>query len=189
MNKKIGWICALIIFVCALIFINEYLNNRNLQQAGEQISQAQLQEVESGSNENSKQVTKSINDENTMGDNTTEDTASSHTQSLANDGVIQVTSDNFAEVVLNSGKTVVVDFYADWCPPCKALAPIIDEVAVENQDENLVFVRLNTDDEGAISNEYGIRSIPTLVLIKNGKEVDRSIGYIEKEEVLAFVNQ
>ena len=103
--------------------------------------------------------------------------------------IIQVTSSNFNEVVLNSEKTVFVDFYADWCPPCKMLAPIIEEVASETPNENLVFVRVNIDDEEELANKYGIQSIPTLILIKDGKEVNRSVGYIDKSAVEEFVNQ
>lgn len=160
MNKKIVWICAIIVLVCALIFANNYLKEKQEEKVIEQIRSASAKQ-----------------------------TAENHSSSVSSEEVIQVTSKNFADVVLNSGKTVMIDFYADWCPPCRALSPIIDEVASENTDENLVFVRLNIDDEEAISNEYGIRSIPTLVLIKNGEEVDRSIGYIEKEDVINFVNK
>lgn len=162
MSKKIGWACAFVALVCTLIFANQYLKEKEEEKVLDQIRQAQIQELSNNS---------------------------SHTELPATAEVIQVTSNNFGDIVLNSGKTVMVDFYADWCPPCRALSPIIDEVANENQNEDLIFVRLNIDDEEAISNAYGIRSIPTLVLIKNGEEVDRSIGYIEKEDVLSFVNQ
>lgn len=104
------------------------------------------------------------------------------------DNIIQITSSNFDDLVLNSKKTVLVDFYADWCPSCKMLAPIIEEVASENTDENLTFVRVNVDDESDLSSKYGIQSIPTLVLIKNGEEVDRSIGYIDKSAVQEFID-
>lgn len=110
------------------------------------------------------------------------------TEKNKTEDVIKVTSDNFDEVVLNSEKTVLVDFYADWCPPCKLLAPVFDEVARENTNDNLIFVRINVDEEAIISRQYGIQSIPTLVLIKNGQEVDRVLGYVEKDEILNLLN-
>lgn len=103
--------------------------------------------------------------------------------------VIQVTSSNFENIVLNNPKNVVVDFYADWCQPCKAMSLVIDEVASENKNEDLVFVRLNIDDEEKIADLYGIQYIPTLVFIKDGKEVDRITGYVEKEDLIEFANR
>ena len=80
---------------------------------------------------------------------------------------------------------VVVDFYADWCAPCKMLSPIVDEVAEENED--IKVVKINIDEVQDIAVEYQIMSIPTLVVIKNGKEVNRSVGVIDKSEILELV--
>ena len=110
-------------------------------------------------------------------------------QETVSSSIIQITSSNFEEIVLNSNKTVLIDFYADWCPPCKKLSPIIEEVASENTDENLVFARINIDDEQNLAAQYGIQPIPTLILIKAGKEEDRSIGYIGKSELKEFIKQ
>lgn len=110
-------------------------------------------------------------------------------QDIVSSSIIQITSTNYEEIVLNSKKTVLIDFYADWCPPCKKLSPIIEEVASENTDENLVFARINIDDEQNLAAQYGIQPIPTLVLLKSGKEVDRRVGYMEKTDVKDFINK
>ena len=172
MNKKILWIICLIIFIGVLIFINNYLVERNINSVN----------VVDKAESNSEEI------ENTLSDNNSK-VAENHDKSKTTDSIIQGSSSNFDELVLNSEKTVLVDFYGDWCPPCKMLAPIIEKVASENANENLVFVRVNVDDENDLSNKYGIQSIPTLVLIKNGKEVDRSIGYIDKINIENFINQ
>lgn len=95
--------------------------------------------------------------------------------------ILDVTRDNFEEEVLKSEKKVLIDFYADWCGPCKMLAPIVEEVASEH--EELKVVRINVDNEESIAMDYQVMSIPTLVLIKDGKEVDRVIGYVQKRVI------
>lgn len=96
--------------------------------------------------------------------------------------VLDVTSQNFEEEVLKSEKPVLVDFYADWCGPCKMLSPIVDEVA--NEKEDIKVCRINIDEEQDVAVEYGIMSIPTLVVIKNGEEAKRSVGVIGKTDIL-----
>lgn len=80
---------------------------------------------------------------------------------------------------------VLVDFYADWCGPCKMLSPIIDEVAEENTD--IKVVKVNVDDAQDLAMKYQVMSIPTLVVIKNGEEVNRSVGLIDKAQVLNLI--
>ena len=172
MNKKILWIICLIIFIGVLIFINNYLFERN-------INSVNIVDKAESNSEKIENISSDINSK----------VAENHDKSKTTDSIIQGSLSNFDELVLNSEKTVLVDFYADWCPSCKILAPIIEEVALENTNENLVFVRVNVDDENDLSNKYGIQSIPTLVLTKNGKEVDRSIGYIDKINIENFINQ
>ncbi len=101
------------------------------------------------------------------------------------ENVLEVTSENFELEVLNSDKTVVIDFYADWCNPCKVLSPIVKEVA--NENENIKVVKINIDEVQDIANQYSIMSIPTLVVIKNGEEVNRSVGVISKTEIIDMV--
>ena len=97
-------------------------------------------------------------------------------------GILKVNNDNFEKEVLQSDKKVLVDFYADWCGPCKMLSPIIDEVAKEYEGDK--FVKLNIDEEQYLAIKYNVMSIPTLVIFNNGQEIKRSVGLISKEEVL-----
>ena len=99
--------------------------------------------------------------------------------------ILDVTRENFEEEVLKADRKVLVDFYADWCGPCKMLAPIVEEVASEHED--LKVVRINIDNEESIAMDYQIMSIPTLVLIKDGKEVDRVIGYVQKKVIETMI--
>ncbi len=95
--------------------------------------------------------------------------------------VEKISSKEFSVEVLQSREPVLIDFYADWCGPCKMLSPIIDEVAQENDD--IKVVKVNVDESSDIALEYKVMSIPTLVVIKNGQEVARSIGVIDKSEI------
>ena len=88
---------------------------------------------------------------------------------------------NIAEV-LASGKPVVIDFWATWCGPCRVLGPTVEEVAEEYADKAIV-AKCNVDDCEDISMKYGIRNIPTLVFIKNGEVVDRTVGVVSKQDI------
>ena len=99
--------------------------------------------------------------------------------------IMKVTDENFEQEVLNSNIPVLVDFYADWCGPCKMLSPIVDEVAKENDD--IKVVKVNVDEAQNTAIKYQVMSIPTLVVIKNGNEVNRSVGLIDKQEIVNLV--
>jgi thioredoxin 1 len=99
--------------------------------------------------------------------------------------VLKVNKENFATEVLNAQGTVLVDFFADWCGPCKMLSPVIDEIAEEQTE--LKVCKVNVDDEPELASRYGVMSIPTLVVIRDGKEVNKSVGVVSKEEILALV--
>lgn len=99
--------------------------------------------------------------------------------------VLKVTDDTFEQEVLKSNIPVLIDFYADWCGPCKMLSPIVDEVASENDD--IKVVKVNVDEAQNTAIKYQIMSIPTLVVIKNGNEVNRSVGVIDKDEIINMV--
>lgn len=99
--------------------------------------------------------------------------------------VIEVNKDNFASEVLSSDKPVVADFYADWCGPCKALRPILEELSGERED--VKFVSVNIDDEDELADEYDVSSIPCVVVFKNGKEAARSIGIKPKDAIEEMV--
>ena len=99
--------------------------------------------------------------------------------------VIKVNDSTFEQEVLNSNIPVLIDFYADWCGPCKMLSPTVDEVAAENDD--IKVVKVNVDESQEVAIKYQVMSIPTLVVIKNGNEVNRSVGLIDKEEILSMI--
>lgn len=101
---------------------------------------------------------------------------------MASENVIELSDSNFEQEVLNSTQPVLVDFWAEWCGPCKMLAPTIEELA----DEYVGKVRIgkvNTDDNRDTSVKYGINAIPTLILFKGGEIANRFVGLANKEEV------
>ena len=91
-------------------------------------------------------------------------------------------SEEFKKEVLESKETVLVDFYADWCGPCKMLAPIMEEISKDHK----VF-KVNTDDEEELAMEYGIMSIPCVIAFKDGIEVNRSVGLVDKDTILNLI--
>ncbi|MDD2485623.1 MAG: thioredoxin [bacterium] len=98
--------------------------------------------------------------------------------------VLHLTTNNFDSEVLQSNKPVLVDFWAAWCGPCRMVAPIIEEVARENED-SLKVGKVNVDEESVLASRYGIRSIPTMIIFKNGEKVDQIIGYVDKNALTA----
>jgi thioredoxin 2 len=96
------------------------------------------------------------------------------------DRPIALTDDDLERVVAESGIPVVIDFYADWCKPCKVMAPIFDEAASERAG-TVLFTKLDTDRNPAASMRYGIRGIPTLIVFKGGKEFSRQVGAVPKQ--------
>lgn len=97
--------------------------------------------------------------------------------------VIKLNNQNFQKEVIDSDKIVLIDFYADWCGPCKMMSPIIDEVANEMY-ESVKVCKLNVDENPNLAVEYNVMSIPTLIIFKSGNVVDTSVGLRDKEEIL-----
>ena len=95
---------------------------------------------------------------------------------------ITLTDDNFKKEVLESDKPVLVDFWASWCAPCRMIAPVIEELAVEYEGKAKVG-KVNTEDNATITGQYGIISIPTLIIFKEGKPVDQIIGVVSKDVI------
>ena len=98
---------------------------------------------------------------------------------------IKLSSENFEKEVLKSEKPVLVDFYADWCGPCNAMAPVIEELATELEEKAKVG-KINVDENSDIAVECNVMSIPTLIIFKNGKEEKRLVGLRDKEELLSL---
>lgn len=92
---------------------------------------------------------------------------------------IEITDANFEEIVKNSDQPIMVDFWAEWCGPCKMLTPIVEELANDYEGKAIIG-KLNVDDNMNISQQFGVRSIPTLLFFKNGELVDKQIGYVPK---------
>ena len=93
--------------------------------------------------------------------------------------VLQITKNNFDTEVMNSEKPVLIDFWASWCGPCKMLSPVVDEIAEETTDVKVG--KVNVDEQPELARQFGVMSIPTLVLIKDGKVAEQSVGVKPKE--------
>jgi len=94
----------------------------------------------------------------------------------------QVSDDNFENDVLNSGQTVIVDFWAEWCGPCKALSPLVDELAAE-MDGKVKIVKMNIDENPNTPTKFGVRGIPTLMVFKGGEVVETKVGGMSKAQL------
>lgn len=101
--------------------------------------------------------------------------------------VLNVTSENYESEVLKSEKTVLIDFYADWCGPCKMMSPVIDEIA-EEMKETVKVGKINVDENQDLAMEYGVMSIPTIVVLKNGEVQKTFVGVTDKEEIKQALN-
>lgn len=101
--------------------------------------------------------------------------------------IIHITDDNFADEVLKATNPVLVDFWAEWCGPCKMIAPILDAIAEEYLDK-LKIAKLNIDENTATPPKYGIRGIPTLVLFHNGNPMATKVGAVSKPQLTAFLD-
>ena len=102
-------------------------------------------------------------------------------------GIIAITSDNFEEEVLKSEIPVLLDFWADWCGPCKMMSSVVDDLAKEFEGKVKVG-KVNVDEEAALALKYQIMSIPTLIVMKNGVLDGKTIGFMDKDEVITLLD-
>lgn len=100
--------------------------------------------------------------------------------------VIKLNNENFEQEVQNQSGIVLVDFYAEWCGPCKMLSPIVDEIAEERTD--IKVGKVNVDESSELAVQYRVMSVPTLIVMRDGKEHARAVGYKAKQEILSMLN-
>ena len=99
--------------------------------------------------------------------------------------IIHITAENYDAQVANATGKVLLDFWAPWCGPCRMISPILEEISTE--DESIVIGKVNVDDEMALAAQFGVVSIPTLVVMENGKAVQTAVGYRPKEDILKLL--
>lgn len=108
-----------------------------------------------------------------------------------NNKVLELSDGNFKDFLMSDYKVAVVDFWADWCGPCRKLSPILDEIAKQDDiiANNVIVGKLNVDESSLVSSSYNIRSLPTIVIFKDEKEIERITGLCSKEELLNRINK
>jgi thioredoxin 1 len=107
---------------------------------------------------------------------------------MASDKVVQLSDDSFERDVLQSTTPVLVDFWASWCAPCKAISPVVDGLA-SDYDGKVKIAKLNVDENPATPGKYGVRGIPTLILFKDGKVVDQVVGAVPKNQLEGLIKK
>ena len=161
MKEKIKIILLILIFLIMLVVIKMLLNYESNSRLKTEIAKENV----------------TITEENLI----LEEINSQIEEENMENNVLEVTEETFEKEVLNESTKVLVDFYAQWCGPCQVLSPIGEEVAKSNPD--IKVVRVYRDDAESLAIDYGVMSIPTLVVIEAGKEVNRSVGLISQNEI------
>ena len=107
---------------------------------------------------------------------------------MASDKVMELTDEIFTDTIQDAGMPVLVDFWAEWCAPCRRMTPIVDEVAQEF-DGKLKVCKVNIDDHQGSANQYGVMSIPTMMIFKDGEVAERITGAVPKEDLIEAINR
>lgn len=102
--------------------------------------------------------------------------------------ILNLNQSNFSTTIHNENKLILVDFWAEWCAPCKMLAPILEEIS-KDLEEKILICKVNLDENQDLASEFSIKSIPTLLLFENGKLKDTKVGLLSKMDLLNWINQ
>lgn len=181
MKEKIKLIVLVIVFVVLLVVANILLNNNS---SDNNLVQNDLKnEVNNTVSREEENITTSVIA--SYNANTASGFYTDVVEEEKTGEVFEVTEENFAEMVLKSDKKVLVEFYADWCGPCKTLSPILEEIAKENLD--IKVVKINVDESPDLATTFGANYIPLLVVIENGKEINNAVGALPKKDILELV--
>ena len=100
---------------------------------------------------------------------------------------LDITRENFDEIVANIGKPVLLDFWAPWCGPCRQIAPILEQIGAERED--IIVGKVNVDEDSELAQRYRVMSIPTLVVLDGGKVTGKAVGFRTKDEILALISK
>lgn len=111
----------------------------------------------------------------------------SYRKGVCNMSVLKITQENFEEKVIRADNKVLLDFWAPWCGPCKMVGPVVEEIAEEN--EHITVGKVNVDEEMELAAKFGVSSIPTLVVVENGKVVTGAVGYRPKGDILKLLGE
>ena len=180
MKEKIKLVILIILFISLLVVVEGLLNNKNVS---EDIKENDTQIQNQANTSIGENVTTSV-----ISSYNTNETSSFFADVVEEEKtgkVIEVTEETFTKEVLKSNKKVLVEFYADWCDPCKMLAPTLEEIAKENPD--IKVVKVNVDENQYTAIKYGAYSIPLLVVIEDGKEINSASGALPKEYILELI--
>lgn len=110
-----------------------------------------------------------------------------HTKGVERMSFVKITKENFDELVIRSAKPVLLDFWAPWCGPCRMVAPVVEEIAAERED--ILVGKVNVDEEMELAMQFGVASIPTLVVMKGGKAAAKAVGYRPKSDILKLLEK
>lgn len=177
MKEKIKLIVLIVIFIVVLMIVNNLLNNNN------QPLQNTLENEVNNSVSIEENITTSVI--SSYNENTATGFFTDIVEEEKSGEVFEVTEENFTEMVLKSDKKVLIEFYADWCTPCKTLSPILEEIAKENLD--IKVVKINVDENPDLATTFGANSIPYLVVMEDAREINFAIGALPKKEILELV--
>ena len=202
MKEKIKLIIMIVLFIGIIVGINYYINYKskekifNIKDSTEKAIVEFTQETVNDNNKNNEyyEMAKANVSKNKV-ENTTENIISNNAENVIENNIssntineiVYANENTFDEEVYKEERIVIVDFYADWCSPCKMLGPILESIAEERKD--IKIVKVNVDENSKLANEFRAYSIPLLVFFEDGKEVNRVAGLRSKEFILDLIDK